>query len=126
MANSKKTKAQMFAEIKAVAEVAQNEEMVAFLDHQIELATRKRSGSSKPTKNQEKNEEIKEVIKTILADKEDGMTVTEILNVLKAEYADFEVDSNQKVSALVKQMRDAEVVDRVQNGKKVYFVLRAE
>jgi hypothetical protein len=116
----------MFAEIKAVAEVAQNEEMVAFLDHQIELATRKRSGSSKPTKNQEKNEEIKEVIKTILADKEDGMTVTEILNVLKAEYADFEVDSNQKVSALVKQMRDAEVVDRVQNGKKVYFVLRAE
>jgi hypothetical protein len=125
MANSKKTKAQMFAEIKAVAEVAQNEEMVAFLDHQIELATRKRSGSSKPTKNQEKNEEIKGVIKTILANAESGMTATEVLNALKADYADFGVDSNQKVSALLKQMVDAEIVTKSVDKKKSYFSIVA-
>lgn len=124
MANSKKTKAQWFAEIKAIEEVAQNAEMVEFLDRQIELAT-KRSGSSKPTKNQEKNEEIKGVIKTILANAESGMTATEVLNALKADYADFGVDSNQKVSALLKQMVDAEVVTKSVDKKKSYFSIVA-
>jgi Fe2+ or Zn2+ uptake regulation protein len=112
------TKREMFNAIKAVSEVAENEEMVAFIDHEIELLSRKRSGSGKPTKNQEKNVEIKNVIVQILTSAEGGMTATELLNVLKADYPQFEVESNQKVSSLTKQLVDEGVITRVKGDKK--------
>lgn len=117
------TKREMFNAIKAVSEVAANEEMVAFIDHEIELLSRKRSGSGKPTKNQEKNVEIKNVIVQILTDAENGMTATEILNVFKADYPQFGVESNQKVSSLTKQLVDDGVIVKVVDKKKSYFTV---
>lgn len=98
MAN-KITKAQMFANIKAVAGVAENAEMVAFLDNEIELVNKRNSRkSSKPSKAQIENAGIKDSIAEVLANADNGLTVTEISKALEGDY------STQKVSALLQQM----------------------
>ena len=109
MAN-KITKKEMFTMIKA--QVKDNAEMVAFIDHEIELLDKKAS-NKKATKTQEANIGIKS---TILAVLEGGksMTVTEMQGA-SAELGEL---SNQKVSALVRQLVDAgEVVKTI--DKKV-------
>lgn len=109
MAN-KITKKEMFTMIKA--QVKDNAEMVAFIDHEIELLDKKAS-NKKATKTQEANVGIKS---TILAVLEGGksMTVTEMQGA-SAELGEL---SNQKVSALVRQLVEAgEVVKAI--DKKV-------
>ena len=109
MAN-KITKKEMFTMIKA--QVKDNAEMVAFIDHEIELLDKKAS-NKKATKTQEVNVGIKS---TILAILEGGksMTVTEMQGA-SAELGEL---SNQKVSALVRQLVEAgEVVKTI--DKKV-------
>ena len=109
MAN-KITKKEMFTMIKA--RVKDNAEMVAFIDHEIELLDKKAS-NKKATKTQEANVGIKS---TILAVLEGGksMTVTEMQGA-SAELGEL---SNQKVSALVRQLVEAgEVVKTI--DKKV-------
>ena len=109
MAN-KITKKEMFTMIKA--QVKDNAEMVAFIDHEIELLDKKAS-NKKATKTQEANIGIKS---TILAVLEGGksMTVTEMQGA-SAELGEL---SNQKVSALVRQLVEAgEVVKTI--DKKV-------
>lgn len=109
MAN-KITKKEMFTMIKA--QVKDNAEMVAFIDHEIELLDKKAS-NKKATKTQEANVGIKS---TILAVLEGGksMTVTEMQGA-SAELGEL---SNQKVSALVRQLVESgEVVKTI--DKKV-------
>ena len=109
MAN-KITKKEMFTMIKT--QVRDNAEMVAFIDHEIELLDKKAS-NKKATKTQEANVGIKS---TILAVLEGGksMTVTEMQGA-SAELGEL---SNQKVSALVRQLVEAgEVVKTI--DKKV-------
>ena len=109
MAN-KITKKEMFTMIKA--QVKDNAEMVAFIDHEIELLDKKAS-NKKATKTQEANVGIKS---TILAVLEGGksMTVTEMQGA-SAELGEL---SNQKVSALVRQLVETgEVVKTI--DKKV-------
>ena len=109
MAN-KITKKEMFTMIKA--QVKDNADMVAFIDHEIELLEKKAS-NKKATKTQEANVGIKS---TILAVLEGGksMTVTEMQGA-SAELGEL---SNQKVSALVRQLVEAgEVVKTI--DKKV-------
>lgn len=109
MAN-KITKKEMFTMIKA--QVKDNAEMVAFIDHEIELLDKKAS-NKKATKTQEANVGIKS---TILAVLEGGksMTVTEMQGA-SAELGEL---SNQKVSALVRQLVEVgEVVKTI--DKKV-------
>lgn len=109
MAN-KITKKEMFTMIKA--QVKDNAEMVAFIDHEIELLDKKAS-NKKATKTQEANVGIKS---TILAVLEGGksMTVTE----MQGSSAELGELSNQKVSALVRQLVEAgEVVKTI--DKKV-------
>ena len=48
------TKREMFAEIRNA--VIDNAEMVAFIDHEIELLNRKSTSPKKPTKTHQKNE----------------------------------------------------------------------
>ena len=109
MAN-KITKKEMFTMIKA--QVKDNAEMVAFIDHEIELLDKKAS-NKKATKTQEANVGIKSTILAILEGAK-PMTVTEMQGA-SAELGEL---SNQKVSALVRQLVDAgEVVKTI--DKKV-------
>lgn len=109
MAN-KITKKEMFTMIKA--QVQDNAEMVAFIDHEIELLDKKAS-NKKATKTQEANVGIKSIILAILEGGK-SMTVTEMQGA-STELGEL---SNQKVSALVRQLVEAgEVVKTI--DKKV-------
>lgn len=109
------TKKEMFAQIREV--VADNADMVAFIDHEIELLDRHKTGSRKPTATQIANEGIKDIILSVLTDK--GQTVSEIM---RADDALKEL-SNQKITALLKQMCDSNIVIRDKDKKTTLFKL---
>ena len=82
----------------------------------VQLA--KRGTSKTPTKTQKENEGVMETILEVLADNGDRMTVTEML-------ADDRLNgyTNQKISALLRKLRDARKVDKIMEKKKAYFTL---
>lgn len=101
------TKAMRFEDIKAllngqpVTYGTSIEDAVDFIDYEVNLLARKNSGESKkPTKAQEENEGYKALILEFLTDK-NGVTCTDILKGVPA-FSDF---SNQKISALMRQLR---------------------
>ena len=98
------------------AEVADNADMVAFIDHEIELLNKK-SGSKKPTATQVANEGLKDIILGVLDT--EGMTVSEVL----AASDDFAGLSNQKISALLKQLKDEGKVVKETDKRKSVFKL---
>lgn len=110
------TKREMFEAIKRVEGVASNDEMVAFLDRQIELASKKRTGE---TKVQKENAEIVEKIYDYMVNKGEAVTIAEIQK-------EFELTSNQKTSALVKKLVDANRVNRTKDGKSTVYTVVAE
>jgi hypothetical protein len=115
MAN-KITKKEMFNMIKEVAGVRENPQMVAFIDHELELLDRKASGK-KPTKTQEENKVLKEEVLAVLSDT--GLTVTEVQNKSNV-LGDL---SNQKVSALLRQLVEDGLVVKTIDKKKSFFSL---
>jgi len=93
------TKREMFQSILAVDAVAANAEMVEFLNHQIELLDSRKGGAKKPSKTQEANVGIKDVICQVLAESEAPMRVKDLLEDERlAEY------SSSKITALLRQM----------------------
>ncbi len=110
----KMTKAQMFAQIKANYPLTTAE--VEFIDHELELLSKKNSAEKKPTAQQTANEGIKTAIV-------EGMepnrlyTVTEIIKSVPA-CADM---TNQRVSALLRQLVEGGLVKRTEDKRKAYF-----
>lgn len=115
MAEIKKmTKKDYFKELKEL--VIDRQDLVDFIDHEIELLSKK-SSKVAPTKTQVENEKIKEKIVATLVELGKYATITEIQNA-NTELADL---SNQKISALLKQLYDNQVIDKVIDKKKAYF-----
>ena len=113
------TKREMFVAIANVAEVAANEEMMNFINHEIELLdNRKGKGSKGMTKTQKENEGIKELILATLAEKEDKVTVSDLVatDALNGY-------SNQKISALLRQLVTSGQVEKTMEKKKAFFSL---
>ena len=115
MAN-KITKVEMFQMIKAVEGVKVNQDMVDFIDHEIELLQKKAS-SKKATKTQEENVGIKQEILSTLTF--EGATVTDI----QSKSAVLAGLSNQRVSALLRQLIDEGKVVKSTDKKRSYFAL---
>lgn len=117
MAETKKlTKKDYFKELREMVEEIGRTDLVDFIDHEIELLTKKGSKST-PTKTQVENEAIKEKIVATLVELGKYATITEIQGA-NPELADL---SNQKISALLKQLVDNGVVNKVIDKKKAYF-----
>ena len=117
MANEKKmTKAQMFAQIKANHNLSADE--VAFIDHELELLAKKNSAEKKPTAQQVANDGIKTAIA-------EGMTPNRLYTVteIQKEIPECAELSNQKVSALIRQLKDAGLVVKTEDKRKSYFSL---
>lgn len=115
MAEIKKlTKKDYFNELKGL--VSDRQDLVDFIDHEIELLSKKSSRTT-PTKTQVENEKIKEKIVTTLVELDKYATITDIQNT-NTELADL---SNQKISALLKQLVDNKVIEKVIDKKKAYF-----
>lgn len=114
------TKKEMFAQVIAMAKGAEvaatREEIVAFAEHEIELLEKKSSGSAKPTKIQIENERYKSAILEILAEADRPLTISEMM-----EDSRLEGLKNQRVSALVTQLKKAEQVIRTEDKKKAFF-----
>ena len=108
------TKREMY-EVIATA-MADNEEVVAFCNHEVELLDKKKGyKSSKPSKKTVENDGIKETILGILGESETPLTIGEINTVLDKGY------SPQKVSALLGQLIKAEKVVKTYEKKVPYF-----
>lgn len=118
MTNTKKmTKRDYFNTLLNIEEVKQNETLVNFINHELELLAKKNSGDKKPTATQIVNESIKDTIYEVLTTNGGLMTVTEIQ---KANESLSEL-SNQKVSALIRQMSIDGKVEKVEEKRKSYF-----
>lgn len=95
--------------------VADKTELLGFIDHEIELLEKKASAKTQ-TKTQKENIGIKELIVSVVRDKEKPMTITEML-------ADERLDgySNQKISALCKQLVESGELVKVPDKKRTLF-----
>ena len=93
-----------------------NQEIITFCKHELELLDKKSSKSSQ-TKTQIENEKIKATIVESLTKIAKSVTITE-LQELDTEMAQF---SNQKLSALLKQLVASKQVIRTEDKKKAYF-----
>lgn len=97
-------------------EVEDVQMFIDFLIHERELLERKSSNSGQ-TKTQKENEILKEKIVETLKELNKFSTITEIQEK-NTELADL---SNQKISALLKQLVDTDVIEKVIEKKKAYF-----
>lgn len=110
---NKKTKKDLFLEVREV--VAGNEELVAFVDHELELLNKK--AGTKSTKVNE--EQVALMEKIVNALNEIGRSVT--ISELQKENAEMAEYSNQKLSAMLKKLVDNKQVTKMVDKKKSYF-----
>lgn len=96
--------------------IQDNEMLKEFIENEINLLTKKASSTSK-TQTQKDNEVIKEKLVALLTELARPITITELQKV-NAEMGAY---SNQKLSALLKQLHDEKVVNKFTDKKKTYF-----
>ena len=116
MENKKLTKKEVFSKMLEVEAIASNELFVEFINHELELLDRKSSKSTQ-TKTQIENESIKNAIVESLERVAKAVTITE-LQELDSKMANY---SNQKLSALLKQLVKEDRVVKTIDKKKSYF-----
>lgn len=114
MAN-KKTKREFFGEIKEI--VKGNAELVAFIDHELELLDKKSSAKSTKVNT----EQVELMDKIVNALNEIGRSVT--ISELQKENAEMAEYSNQKLSAMLKKLVDNKQVTKMVDKKKSYFMV---
>ena len=115
MAETKKlTKKDYFTQLKEI--VKDNVELVAFIDNELDLLSRKNSKST-ISKTQVENENIKKVIVNALTEIGTPVTITELQKATE----NLAIYSNQQISALLKQLVDNEIVRRVVEKKVARF-----
>ena len=104
----------------AMKAVEDNKEVTEKLEALKESISKKNSAERKPTATQKANEEYK---KAILSFMEIGKkyTISELMKEV-VELADL---SNQRVSALVRQLKDSGLVERTEEKRKAYFSKKA-
>ena len=119
--SKKMTKKEMFAQILNSYNLKADE--IDFINHEIELLEKRNSkgGDKKPTAKQLENADLKTVILDFLADNSDEkFTITEIWKKIPVLANNPEM-SNQRVSAIVNQLKKENLVVRVEDKRKAYF-----
>ena len=116
--NKKITKRERFNSLLSLSEVQADAGLVAFIEHEIELLDKKNSADKKPTAKQSENEVIKDAI--VEGMEENRLyTVTEIIK----EVAECNELTNQRVSALLRQLISEGKVVKTVDKRKSYFQL---
>lgn len=119
MANAKKmTKRDHFNALLNLDSVKVNPALVDFINHEIELLDKKNSAEKKPTAQQTANDGIKVAILDYM-DEGARYTITDLIKSVP-ECADL---TNQRVSALIRQLIDESKVVRTEEKRKAYFSL---
>lgn len=111
------TKAQKFAILADLPAVKADPMLSEFIAHEVELLVKKNSADKKPTAQQEANAVIKTAVLEVLGD---GKLRT-VSDLLKEVPGLPDTMTNQRMSALVRQMVDAGQVKRTEDKRKAYF-----
>ena len=109
------TKREMFTEIRNI--VADNEEMVAFIDHEIELLERKSNSPKKPTKTQVENDGFKAEIVAYLTEVDTSKTIKE----LQAEIPSISGLTNQRITHMLTDLVKAGTLTKEYVKKTPYY-----
>ena len=118
MKEKKMTKKDRFNQLLAIADVKANADLVDFINHELELLDRKNASDKRLTAQQVANENVKKAILKGM-EKDRLYTITEIQKNISA----CNNLSNQRVSALVRQLKDEGKVVRTEDKRKAYFSL---
>lgn len=116
MADVKMTRVEMFNAIKAIPQVAENQEMVDFIDKQIAQLAKRKSAESK---TQKENKALMEVVVDAMTVLDKPATATQIM---KSDAYLSEL-SLPKVSALLKKLIEDGRVERTIEKKIALFSL---
>lgn len=116
MAN-KMTKRDYFNSLLSLDEVQSNAALVDFINHELDLLAKKNSAERKPTAVQVANEGIKTAILSALS--ETPVTISE----LQKSAPGLAELTNQRISALVRQLVNDGKVVRSEDKRKAYFAL---
>ena len=115
----KLTKKEMFGELIRLAEENERTDLIAFCEHEIDLINKKASASGQ-TKTQTENEKIKVVIIEELTRIARAVTISELIK----ESESLGQYSNQKLSALLKQMVEVDkTATKIVDKKKSLFTI---
>ena len=122
----KVTKREYFTQLRAIVE--DKPELVEFIDHELELLDRKNSSNSGQTKTQKTNGEIAKMLVEELTKLAKPITITDLMkesetvkNYTYTEKDEVRTLSNQKISAIFKQLVDTKEIVKVTDKKKSYF-----
>lgn len=117
--DKKITKRENINTLLSIEEVKNNPTLVEFLNHEIELLDKRNENrSSKPTKKQKENTDVKAAIVEAM---EKGKAY-QIKDMLKTFDCLAEM-SNQRVSALLRQLIKEGAVIRTEEKRVAYFAL---
>lgn len=115
----KVTKRENFTAIRDILEEVGREDLVAVMEHELELLAKKNaSGTSKPTAVQIANEGIKDEILECMGKEPNRLFTISEMQKLFPCCAEL---SNQRVSALMKQLKEDGKVKRLEEKRKAYF-----
>lgn len=114
----KMTKKDRFNQLLEIPAVQADAELVAFIEHELELLSKKSSsnGEKKPTAKQVENEALKDAIYNHMEENR-LYSITE----MQKEFAECAELSNQKMSALLRLMIEEKRVERITDKRKIYF-----
>jgi DNA-binding transcriptional ArsR family regulator len=115
------TKAQKFAIIADLPQVKADPMLAEFIAHEIELLAKKNTTEKKPTAKQAANASVKDNIVALMESDADRLfTITELCK----EVADLPEDMTpQRMSAIVRQLKEDGIVERIEEKRKAYFRL---
>jgi hypothetical protein len=116
----------MVAKIVEASDTANKADILAFINHELELL-QKKSNKSGNTKTQVANEKIYVTIKEVLADLNKTVTISELMVDTRlqtyVEGDETKTMTNQKLSALVAKLVKTGEVVRTEDKKKAFFSL---
>lgn len=113
---TKMTKRDYFAKLKAMDAVKADAELVAFIDHEIELLAKKNAAKKTLTATQKANIAVKDAIVNAL-DADKAYAVADVIALVDADM------TNQKMTALLTQLVKENKVVRTVDKRKAYFTL---
>lgn len=87
----------------------------SFIEHELELLDRKNSADKKPTAQQVANDAMKQTILTSM-ERDRLYTATEVQKLCG-------IESNQRASALLTQLKNAGLIVKTEDKRKSYFSL---
>ena len=113
----KMTKAQKFALLAEIPAVANDPVLAEFVAHEMELLANKKSAPKKPTSAQKANEVIKDGILDFLSNGE-RYTIGELMKFVPNLPEGM---TPQRMTALVTQLKNENLVERIEDKRKAYF-----